>query len=211
MVQTAITQSIKTLNDAHAKFDLRRTEDEQFFTEWFEDLSELTQQEQAALDQIRYRYRYHRADGPLAEGAVNLIVVSRLLELAGFYDSPFKLRSEVSVEVTTVVEDEILRGRIDFLVVLDRFWVVVLEAKHTDLNIELAIPQALAYMMANPHPVRPIYGMVTNGGTFAFLKLSQQAPPQYDVSDVFSLLPHRNQLYDVLQILKRVGQIISQG
>jgi hypothetical protein len=63
VVQTAITQSIKTLNDAHAKFNLRRMEDEQFFTEWFEGLSELTQQEQAALDQIRYRYRYHRADG----------------------------------------------------------------------------------------------------------------------------------------------------
>jgi hypothetical protein len=210
MIQTAITQSIKTLNDAHAKLNLRLTEDEQFFTEWLEGLPELTQQEQAALDQIRYRYRYHRADGPLAEGAVNLIVVSRLLELAGFYDSPFKLRSEVSVEVTTVVEDEILRGRIDFLVVLEEFWIVVLEAKHTDLNIELAIPQALAYMMASPHPERPVYGIVTNGGSFAFLKLSQQAPPQYDISDVFSLLPRRNQLYDVLQILKRVGQIMSQ-
>jgi hypothetical protein len=211
MVQTAITQSIKTLNDVHAKFNLRRTEDEQFFTEWFESLPELTQQEKTALDQIRYRYRYHRADGLLAEGAVNLIVVSRLLELAGFYDSPFKLRSEVSVEVTTVVEDEILRGRIDFLVVLEQFWVVVLEAKHADLNIELAIPQALAYMMANSHPDRPVYGMVTNGGTFAFLKLSPQAPPQYDVSDVFSLLPRRNQLYDVLQILKQIGQKISEG
>ncbi|HBB34510.1 MAG TPA: type I restriction endonuclease subunit R [Cyanobacteria bacterium UBA8803] len=211
MVQTAITQTIKTINEAHAKFNLQQTAEEEFFTEWFESLPQLTQQEQTALDQIRYRYRYHRADGPLAEGAVNLIVVSRLLELAGFYDSPFKLQAEVAVEVTTVVEDEILRGRIDFLVVLEQFWVVVLEAKHTDLNIELAIPQTLAYMMASPHPDRPVYGMVTNGGMFAFLKLSQQPTPQYDISDVFSLLPSRNQLYPVLQILKQVGQSISQG
>jgi len=209
MVQTAITQTIKTLNDVHAKFNLRRTEDEQFFREWFENLPELTQQEQATLDQIRDRYRYHRADGALAEGAVNLIVVSRLLELAGFYDSPFKLRAEVSLEITTVVDDEILRGRIDFLVVLEQFWVVVLEAKYSDLNIELAIPQALAYMMANRHPDQPVYGMVTNGGTFAFLKLSQQAFSEYDISDVFSLLPRRNQLYDVLQILKRVAEVLQ--
>ena len=209
MVQTAITKSITTLNEVEAKFNLRRTEDEQFFTEWFADLPELTQQEQTALDQIKARYRYHRANGPLAEGAVNLIVVSRLLELAGFYDPPFKLRAEVSVEITTEVEDEILRGRLDFLVVLDQFWVVVIEAKHTDLDIELAIPQTLAYMVATPHPDRAAFGMVTNGSTFVFLKLIQQAPPQYDISEVFSLLPRRNQLYEVLQVLKRVGQLIT--
>lgn len=206
MVQTAITKSITTLNEVEAKFNLRRTEDQQFFTEWFADLPELTQEEQTALDQIKARYRYHRANGPLAEGAVNLIVVSRLLELAGFYDPPFKLRAEVSVEITTEVEDEILRGRLDFLVVLDQFWVVVIEAKHTDLDIELAIPQTLAYMIATPHPDRAAFGMVTNGSTFVFLKLTQLATPRYDISEVFSLLPRRNQLYEVLQVLKRVSQ-----
>ncbi len=210
MVQAAITKSITTLNELEAKFNLRRTEDEQFFTEWFADLPELTQEEQTALDQIKARYRYHRANGPLAEGAVNLIVVSRLLELAGFYDPPFKLRAEVSVEITTEVEDEILPGRLDFLVVLDQFWVVVIEAKHTDLDIELAIPQTLAYMIATPHPERAAFGMVTNGSTFVFLKLIQYAPPQYDISEVFSLLPRRNQLYEVLQVLKRVGELITQ-
>jgi hypothetical protein len=211
MVRGAIAKSVITLNDVEAKFNLRRTEDDAFFREWFEALPELTRQEQMALDQIRERYRYHRADGPLAEGAVNLIVVSRLLELTGFYDPPFKIRAEVSVEVATEVENEVLRGRIDFLVVLDRFWVVVIEGKHTDLNIELAIPQALAYMIATPHPERSAYGMVTNGGTFAFLKLARQPSPQYEVSDVFSLLPRRNQLYEVLRVLKRMSQLISQG
>ncbi len=210
MVQAAITKSITTLNDLEAKFNLRRTEDEQFFTEWFADLPELTQEQQTALDQIKARYRYHRANGPLAEGAVNLIVVSRLLELAGFYDPPFKLRAEVSVEVSTEVEDEVLRGRLDFLVVLNQFWVVVIEAKHTDLDIELAIPQTLAYMVATPHPDRAAFGMVTNGSSFVFLKLTQQATPQYDISEVFSLLPRRNQLYEVLQVLKRVGQLITK-
>lgn len=88
MVQIAITKVITTLNEAEAKFNLRRTEDDRFFTEWFEGLLELTDSEKTSLDRVKDRYRYHRDDGLLAEGAVNLIVVSPLLELAGFYDPP---------------------------------------------------------------------------------------------------------------------------
>jgi hypothetical protein len=42
------------------------------------------------------------------------------------------------------------------------------------------------------------------------VKLSQQGTPEYDISDVFALLPLRNKLYNVLQILKRIDQVISQ-
>jgi hypothetical protein len=47
--------------------------------------------EQKTLDRIRY----HREVGQVTEGAANAIVVSRLFEMAGFYDPPFRLRSEV--------------------------------------------------------------------------------------------------------------------
>lgn len=209
MVQVVIAKNITTLNEVEAQFNLRRTEDELFFQEWFEGLPELTSQEQDALDQIKARYRYQSADGPLAEGAVNLIVVSRLLELAGFYDPPFKIRAEVSIEVTIEAEDKIFRGRLDFLVMQAQLWIVLLESKSSSLNAELALPQTLAYMMANPYPDRPLFGMVTNGGEFFFIKLTQQDIPQYDISRVFSLLPRRNELYDVLKILKRLGQLIE--
>lgn len=212
MVQTgAITKVITSLNEAEAKFNLRRTEDEQFFTQWFEGLPELTDLERTSLDRIKGRYRYHRNDGPLAEGAVNLIVVSPLLELAGFYDPPFKIRAEESVEIAIETEEEILRGRIDFLVMQNRFWVVVVESKRAGFDPELAIPQTLAYMMSSPHSDRPVYGMVTNGSEFFFIKLTQQGIPQYDISDVFSLLPRQNKLYEVLQTLKWVNQVITQG
>lgn len=210
MVQTvAITKVITTLNEAEAKFNLRRTEDEQFFTEWFEDLPQITDLERTSLDRIKGRYRYHRNDGPLAEGAVNLIVVSPLLELAGFYDPPFKIRAEESVEIAIETEEEILRGRIDFLVIQNRFWVVVVESKRAGFDPELAIPQTLAYMMSSPHSDRPVYGMVTNGSEFFFIKLTQQGIPQYDISDVFSLLPRQNKLYEVLRTLKRISQLIT--
>lgn len=48
--------------------------------------------------------------------------------------------------------EEILRGRIDVLVLQNQLWVMVLESKKTTLSVWAAVPQALAYMMANPNP-----------------------------------------------------------
>ncbi|MBD2775272.1 type I restriction endonuclease subunit R [Iningainema tapete] len=213
MVQkTAITEVIKSLAEVESRFNLRRTEDEQFFTEWYENLPEITDEEKASLDIIRRRYLYHLADGNLTEGTVTLLIGSPLLEKAGFYDYPFKIRGEASVELVFDEDDdevETLRGRIDALVLQNQFWVALLESKRTTISVMSALPQTLAYMMANPQPDKPVFGMITNGDAVVFVKLSPQGTPQYDVSGTFSPAPLRNQLYNVLQILKRIGQIIT--
>jgi hypothetical protein len=208
MVQTAATQVVKTLNDVHQRFGLRRSPDHQFFTEWYANLPVLDAREQEMLDQIRQRFRYHREAGQVTEGAVNAIVVSRLLEMAGFYDPPFRLRAEVSVEIETVDETETLRGRIDFLVIQDQFWRAVIESKETEFDVEVGIPQILAYMMANPIRDKPLFGMVTNGNSFIFLKVKQGDSPEYDFSDTYSPLSRANRLYEVLQILKGIGKVV---
>jgi predicted type IV restriction endonuclease len=210
MVQTAVTQVVKTLNDAHQRFGLQRSLDDRFFTEWYADLPLLTEAEQQTLDRIRQRFRYHRDAGQVAEGAVNAIVVSRLLEMAGFYDPPFRLRSEVSVDIETIVEHETLRGRIDFLVIQERFWRTVIESKETEFDVEVGIPQTLAYMMANPIQDKPLFGMVTNGNSFIFLKVRQGESPAYDFSETYTLLSRTNRLYEVLQILKGIVRIVIQ-
>lgn len=64
-------------------------------------------------------------------------------------------------------------------------------------------------MMASPAKEQNIYGMVTNGGQFFFLKLCRAGAPEYDVARVFSLLPLQNELYDVLRILKQLGNALS--
>ncbi|CAH2573215.1 MAG: type I restriction endonuclease subunit R [Planktothrix rubescens PR222] len=209
MSPTAITKRITTISEAEKQFNLVRTADVNFFLEWTEDSINLTDSEKAVLDRIKARYRYHRANRHLAEGLVNLVVLSPLLELAGFYDPPFQMQGEVAVEVSTSVatnevSEEILRGRIDFLVVSREFWIVVLESKGTEINLDMAIPQTLAYMMANYDVKKPVFGMVTNGGEFFFIKLNCQGTPQYDISRIFSHLPLQNELYDVLRILKQL-------
>ena len=165
MSPTAITKRITTISEAEKQFNLVRTADVNFFLEWTEDSINLTDSEKAVLDRIKARYRYHRANRHLAEGLVNLVVLSPLLELAGFYDPPFQMQGEVAVEVNTSVatnevSEEILRGRIDFLVVSREFWIVVLESKGTEINLDMAIPQTLAYMMANYDVKKPVFGMV---------------------------------------------------
>ncbi|MCA6611916.1 MAG: AAA-like domain-containing protein [Pseudanabaena sp. M158S2SP1A06QC] len=53
--------------------------------------------------------------------------------------------------------------------------------------IEVVIPQALTYMMANPYSDRPMFGLVTNGSEFIFLKLQHQDSLKYAESDLFSI------------------------
>ena len=191
----------------HQKLGLVRSSDSQFFAEWYDDLPVLTASEREALDVIRQRFRYHREEGQVTEGTVNAIVVSRLMELAGFYDPPFRLRSEVPVEIVTTVENETLRGKIDFLVLQERFWRVIIESKETEFDVEMGIPQTLAYAIASPLEQVPFFGMITNGNSFIFLKVDRERR-EYDFSETYSMLSRSNRLYDVLQILKAIASLV---
>jgi hypothetical protein len=132
-----------------------------------------------------------------------------LITLAGFYDPPFKVRAEESVQLTLADPEETLQGRIDVLVLQEQFWVVVLESKKTALSVWTALPQTLAYLMANPHPTQPSFALMTNGDDSVFVKLTQNERAQYDLSRVFAALTSNQELYGVLQILKRIAQAKS--
>ncbi|EDX72267.1 hypothetical protein MC7420_936 [Coleofasciculus chthonoplastes PCC 7420] len=92
MAQTkAISKTITSLLDLRERFNLTPTTNEQFSSEFTQDLPELTDSEIATLDQIRHRFWRHRERGSLAEGTINQLVISPLLTLAGLYDEPFFL------------------------------------------------------------------------------------------------------------------------
>jgi hypothetical protein len=63
--------------------------------------------------------------------------------------------------------------------------------------------------MANPNPNRPVFGMVTNGDDILFLKLTQMNEAQYNTSRIFAPFASVQELYNVVQILKRIGQVVS--
>lgn len=202
----AITDYIDSLAEAETRFGLSPCPDPNFFTEWRTDFPPLTTAEQQRLDLIKQRYFYHRQFGHLLEGGVNFIVIAPLLEMAGFYDAPFRLRSEASVRIEmSDTEDRVYQGRIDSLVVQENLWIILVEAKRTSFSIDVALPQALAYMAANPASHRPTFGLVSNGAYSMFLKLDRQ---QYGFSDDFSLNRQHNELYNILQILNHLKTLV---
>ncbi|MGK7872554.1 MAG: type I restriction endonuclease [Xenococcaceae cyanobacterium] len=204
-----VTEEISSIHEAETRFNLSRNTDLQFFPEWYENLPEIIQSEQEHLDRIRNSYLYNSADGRLTEATINLLLISPLLYLAGFCDPPFKLRAEKSVEIVVEERDKIYKGRIDILVLQDQFWLTLIESKQTKFSFSVAIPQVLAYMMGNPHTEQPTFGLVTNGDNFIFIKLVKQPIAQYSLSTDFSVyaLPD-NELYQVLQVMKKIGSII---
>lgn len=191
------------------KFGLQQAKDEVFFTEWWENLPVITDLEKQELDKIKSHFLRLVKYPPLSEETVKLVVLSALLNLAGFYDEPFFMRSEQSIEISAEDKGEIIRGRIDVLVIQEQFWLLVIESKRSSFSLLEAIPQALTYMLANPHPEKPVFGCVTNGSEFIFLKFTQENIPQYALSDQFTLLKRKNELYEVLSILKNLSQILS--
>ena len=208
-MSTAITEAITTLAEAERRFNLNRTEDEQFFSEWHTGLPNLTEAERIGLNELRRRYLYQRAESHLLEGTVMLLLASPLLAIAGFYDPPFKVRAEESVQITLDDSEEVLQRRIDVLVLENQLWIVVLESKKTALSVWSALPQTLAYLMANPQPEQPSFGMMTNGDDILFVKLTQIDNRQYDVSKVFAPFISNQELYSVLQILKCMSQVVG--
>ncbi len=203
-----------TLHQVKAQFGLREASESSFFLEWQENLPELSADEIRSLDQLKTNFLY-LLEFPMSEEAVKLVILSPLLSKANFFKPPFHLKTEASIQIELKNDDrssedsesQILRGRIDVLLLRDEFWVLVVEAKEKGFSLENAIAQALTYMMTSPNTDRPTYAVATNGSEFIFLKTIQTPTPQYALSDLFTLRRQHNDLYTVLQILKAIEKL----
>ena len=207
MVQTIPAQDI-TINDLKTKFNLQQTNERQFFREWQDNLPELSESEKQLLERIKTNFLNLIEYSPMLENAVKMVVLSPLLDLAGFYQRPLRISTEKQVEIISEDEGTIIKGKIDVLVLQEQLWILVIEAKKAQFSLEPGIPQALAYMLDHPHPEKPIFGLVTNGSNFIFIKLIKQERSLYALSDEFTLR-RANDLYIVLSILKQLGKLVS--
>ena len=204
MATLAVTEAVKSISQAESMFGLSRTFNPRFFTEWQEQLPALTASEEATCDRIKASYLYNSAEGPLLESTVNLLLISPLLYLSGFCDPPFKIRGEVPTTISASEGTTTLRGRIDALVLQEQIWLALVESEQAKFSFPMAIPQTLAYLTSAPQRDQPLFGMVTNGDGFMFVKLDPQQSV-YAFSDDFSLFKQsENQLYSVLKILKNL-------
>ena len=204
-MQTRIVEHIASLAEAERLYGIRKsTNSEEFFPEWIDPLVSLSISEQERLNVIKRRYLYHVQNGRPIRDAVKLLVISPLLELAGFYDSPFLLQSETAVSFG--FEDEARgthQGHIEALAVKEDLWIVLVDSDTPSLSMTAVLPQALAYIASSSQKA-PKFSLVSSGEDSLFLKLHQE---EYAFSDNFSLNKERNELRDVLRILNWLKKI----
>ncbi|MEW6498090.1 MAG: type I restriction endonuclease subunit R [Cyanobacteriota bacterium] len=216
MVETIFAKDI-SLYELEEQFSLQPTDDS-CFTEWLSDLPAVSESDKQALNRVRSNYLNLIKRRFMSEEAVKMVVLSPLLDLAGFYQPPFAIETETSIKISAEDEGVIVKGNIDVLVVQRQFWILVIEAKATKFDVMTALPQALVYMLDDPKREqlcssasdRQTLGLLVNGREFVFVKLTQQDTPQYSLSKAFSILTPEQDLYDVLHLLKHIGGLISQ-
>lgn len=146
MVQSIPARRVK-LSDRKDMFGLQRNEAEDFFPEWLDNFPALTAEEVKALNRVKANYRY-LLEYPIMESIVKMVVLSPLLDIAGFYAPPYRVMGEADVKVSAADEGDVIQGSIDVLIVQQQLWVTVIEAKNSEFSLTKAIPQTLAYMLA---------------------------------------------------------------
>ncbi len=206
MVQTISARDI-SLEELERIFHLHLVEDEAFFREWLEDLPEITDLQKQLLDQVKAGYFNLIKKPPFLEKPINITIVSPILFIGGFYLSPFYIRAETSIEIAEEDRGVIVKGNLDTLVLKEQLWLMIIESKRVTFSIESGLAQILAYMLANPNPNQPRFGMITTGSTFTFIKLIPGNPSRYATSNLLAIRNQGNELYAVLRILKRLIQL----
>ena len=206
--QTARTVALSELED---RFNLKFSDDLSLFPEWQTELPELSQDEKDRCDRIKTSYTYLLRYPPLLENTVKMVVLSPLLDLAGFFLPPFRIQSEASTEIISQDGELKVTGFLDVLVLCDQVWVLAIESKQAAFSLEVGRTQLLSYLLSNPKVTeQPTYGLLTNGANFMFVKLiPEQVRFTYTFSDELSVRKHENELFEVLKILKRLAMIPS--
>jgi hypothetical protein len=114
MVQTTQARDI-SLYELEEKFGLELITKADFFTEWVENLPPLADIDKSSLERVKSNYLNLTKRRPMSEEAVKMIVLSPLLDLAGFYQPPFDIETEKSIEISAEDESVIVKGNIDVL------------------------------------------------------------------------------------------------
>ncbi|WP_448573203.1 restriction endonuclease subunit R [Trichothermofontia sp.] len=211
MTQASIAAADTTLQSLKQSLGLQLASNPHFFPEWTPELTmgpdSLINADRKQLNRVKTNFLEMLEDPPVLENSVKMVVLSPLLDLAGFYRHPFRIATETSIAIALEDEGITIGGRIDILVIKANLWITAIESKRSDFAVTRAIPQTLSYMLGHPSLETPTFGLITNGTDFLFLKAQRTPTPQYAMSRLFSLINPNNELHDVLAILKYLGSL----
>jgi hypothetical protein len=196
-----------TLTQLRESFGLVPELDHQFFREWQDNVPELEAEARVALEEVNADF-LHLSRYDLLEPIVKMVVLSPILRLAGFYSDPFYVAAEKKVELLSEDGDLLVRGMVDLIVFHPKIWIVSVEAKRSYYSLEAAIPQALFYMLGQATEGQAVFGLVTNGREFQFLKLVKGEVSRYALSYTLSL-NRDGDLVQVVRSLRSLAHLIT--
>ncbi len=125
----------------------------------------------------------------MSEGEVKVLILSRLLVEAGYLsraDLRISLEEQVG-EIEVEDGDRCIRSRMDLLISQtqdnDRvpLCILAIEAKNSTIDVRVGLPQLLFYMQSFLTQQPTVWGLVTNGETYLFVRL---------ISGTFQLFPY---------------------
>jgi hypothetical protein len=210
---TTLNTKDLSLNDVHRLLGFQRQYNSSF-TSWL-PLEPLTEFEQHELVQIRDDFDNYLSESKVLEGMVKLLTVFPLMRLAGFYRSPIKMRLEENIaRINIIDEDTNITGRIDILAVNKTiatttnipFWVLVIEAKNSEIAPSAGLPQLLTYAYKSLERQRVVWGLTTNGAHYQFVYIQQGNPPIYQLMPFLNLMDLESSV-QILQVLKAICKL----
>jgi hypothetical protein len=211
LMSRTISPEKLTLRDLKEEFQLQISGDAEFFLEWQRDLPVLSEFDYQRFDRIYAIYENFEEDSVLTEKLM-MTIVSPLLDLADCLLPPFRFTAQNQIEISVKDDKLVYRGKSNLLVLQDQMWLLVVESKRQALSLSVGIPQVLLYMLSHQikqPKITPLYGMVTNGSNFVFLKMMQMdGTPVYAKSKEF-VLEERDDRTQILQILKQMGRSLQ--
>lgn len=200
-----------TLKDVHRLFGFQRQ-----FCASFEpllSLEPLTDFEQQELLQIRNDFDQYLTEGKVLEGMVKLLTVFPLLRLTGFYRHPIKLQMEESIgRIQIEDEDTNITGRFDLIAVNQstqsdpKFWILIVEAKNSEIDPRTGIPQLLTYTHQSLKHQESVWGLATNGQSYQFVHVQAGSPPSYQMMPFLNLMDSHPPM-QLIQVLKAIRQL----
>lgn len=202
-----------TLNDVHHLLKLQEQLNNDSFTTWL-SLEPVTEEEQQEIAQIRNDFRHYISMGKVYEGLVKALTTFPLLRLTGFYRYPIQISIEEYItDINISDEDTIITGRFEILAVnkatatTDKtFWILVIEAKNSAIEVRQGLPQLLTYAFKSLEQQASVWGLVTNGLQYLFVHLRQGNPPTYQLMPELHLMDSERSI-QLLQVLKAICKL----
>jgi predicted type IV restriction endonuclease len=158
-------------------------------------LDALTAREATQIAELRQNWQRYYLQGKISENQVKVAALSPLLWMSGYLSDPtLQVSMEEAIEEIVVEDGEsVIRGRMDLWVgrqvAGDRvpLCVLIVEAKNSAISPAVGLPQLLTYAGTLMERQGFVWGLVSNGLDYVFVRLESGVCRQFRSLSVLML------------------------